>query len=131
MNMLFEECRIALGKDFQLIAKEKEEFIFKQLDEYLTCYGTVDWSKLTTHEYVEISALIQSNNLINGSDVYIVADTSDVPVFESKLNTVLNNFADVTALSCKVFIFNQSFIIQEQFPSSTIKVGLRYKYLVL
>lgn len=124
MSLLFEECQIALGKDCQIIEnKEEELLVLKQLDGYLTPYNTVDWQYLRTQEYNDLEKF-KKNHLMS-VDVYVVADSNDVPVFKSRLDTILSHLDDVTALSCKVFIFNQDFIVQEQFPYRIIKMGYK------
>lgn len=120
---LFEECQNALGKDCHIVDEQEQALILEQLYQYLAPYNIVDWHKLTIQKYINIGDLVRSNHFTNDSEVYIVADSDNVPIFKSKLQSVLESFEDVVSLSSKVFIFNYTFIIQEEFPSSSIKVG--------
>lgn len=93
------------------------------MGEYLTPYNTVDWQHLRTQEYNDLEKFKKNN--LNSVDVYVVADSNDVPVFKCRLDTILSHFDGVTALSCKVFIFNQNFIVHKQFPYRIIKMGYK------
>lgn len=122
MNLLFEECKTALGKNINIIDDVKQqEIILSILDTYLTEFNTIDLSIVSHCDYSSVNVLLETKiNFLNDS-VYVVADSLDVPIFESKLKHILEKIEDVTALSPKTFIFNNRFMLQEIFPSSILR----------
>ena len=73
--------------------------------------------------------IVNDLSILSNKFLYVLADNADVPVFRSNLKVIMDNIYDVSALSPKVFIFNQEVIIEPLFPSDTLRVGLKNKSL--
>jgi len=57
--------------------------------------------------------------------VFVFADDSSILIFRTKLKLIAENIYDVTALSPKLFIFNNEVILQPLFPDD----GVRFAFL--
>ncbi|WP_440530058.1 CDI toxin immunity protein, partial [Serratia sarumanii] len=49
----------------------------------------------------------------------------NIPIFRANLMLVTENIYDVTALSPKMFIFNNELILQPLFPTEIIRLGIK------
>ncbi|MBZ7282064.1 hypothetical protein FMK75_28435, partial [Klebsiella oxytoca] len=58
-------------------------------------------------------------------DVFVFVDNINIPVFRTNLVLVAENIYDVTALSPKLFIFNNELILQPLFPTDIIRLGIK------
>ena len=73
--------------------------------------------------------IVNDLSILSNKFLYVLADNADVPVFRSNLKVIMDNIYDVSALSPKVFIFNQEVIIEPLFPSDNLRVGLKNELL--
>lgn len=56
--------------------------------------------------------------------MFVFADDSSIPIFITKLKLIAENIYDVTALSPKLFIFNNEVIIQPLFPTDGVRLAI-------
>ncbi|AUH00636.1 hypothetical protein CWC46_12980 [Prodigiosinella confusarubida] len=123
---LFEECKEALSADFSVLDGQSLKDAMDILNEYPFSSGGVVWSEMKSSDYESIDDLL-SENLIKKSDVFVFADDTSIPIFRTKLNLIAENVYDVTALSPKLFIFNDEVILQPLFPTEMIRLGIKAK----
>ncbi|WP_288821184.1 hypothetical protein [uncultured Leclercia sp.] len=121
---LFDECKEALSADFHILEGQREKEAINILYQYPFVNGNVSWLELNYIDYEDINVFIANNH--NENDyVFVFVDEIDIPVFRSTLTLIAENIYDVTALSPKLFIFNDKLILQPLFPTETIRLGIR------
>ncbi|WP_234084776.1 CDI toxin immunity protein [Enterobacter quasiroggenkampii] len=121
---LFEECREALSADFTIIDKEEDARVTAILEGYPFVSGNISWSEISFRDFETSDELLCQSRLKN-EDVYVIADNANIPLFRTNLRLVLENIYDVAALSPKMFIFNESMILQPLFPTDALRLGTR------
>lgn len=121
---LFEECREALGGDFELVEKENYKNIVSILYGYPFFSVGMNWSKVKFIDYENIYELMQSGLVVSGV-FYVFSDDEGVPVFRTTLASIVRHIDDVTALSPRMFIFNESVMLQPLFPTEAIRLGFK------
>lgn len=121
---LFEECKEALSADFSIVEGESEKAALSIFNSYPFENGNVSWSEIGYVDYEHIDALLSSKN-INNNDVFVLVDDADILVFRTNLILLSENIYDVTALSPKLFVFNNEMILQPLFPSEMFRVGIK------
>lgn len=119
---LFEECQEALSEDFTIIPKELNDDIIAIFQQYPFFNGNFIWSDINYKDYANINELLE-NNIIEDLKVFVIADDQGIPIFQTNLRLLAKNIYDVTALSPKLFIFNDSIIIHPLFPTEMIRLG--------
>ena len=124
---LFKECKEALKEDFHII--EDEQKAIEILQTFPIPYDYIMWSELSYKDYDRMEDIVNDLSILSNKSLYVLADNADVPVFRSNLKVIMDNIYDVSALSPKVFIFNQEVIIEPLFPSDNLRVGLKNKLL--
>lgn len=122
---LFEECKEALSADFNLIEGEDKKDVIELLGTYPFVSGNVAWSEIN-HSDCESIDEIFNENIIKNCDVFVFVDDVDVPIFRTKLKLIAENIYDVTALSPKLYIFNNEIILQPLFPSEIFRLGMKF-----
>ncbi|MBA0035799.1 hypothetical protein HS962_06085 [Pantoea sp. BIGb0393] len=120
---LFNECKEALSDDFNVLEGQSEKEIINILYQFPLSNGNILWEELEYADFEDINAFIAASQ--KNECVYIFADDIDVPVFKTNLFLVAQNIYDVTALSPRLFIFNDKFILQPLFPTEIIRVGIK------
>ena len=120
---LFDECREALSADFNVLEGREQKEALDILNKYPLAKGSVTWSAIRHSDYESIDDLLSANSVKN-DDMFVFADDASIPVFRSKLNLIAENIYDVTALSPKLFIFNDEVIIQPLFPTDMFRLGI-------
>lgn len=123
---LFEECKEALSADFSIVEGQVKKDAIDILNKYPFIKGNVTWSEVECSDYQNIDDLLNANPMKN-NDVFVFVDDETIPIFRTKLGLIAENIYDVTALSPKIFIFNDSFILQPLFPTEIIRLGVKYK----
>lgn len=121
---LFEECKKALGNNFYILQGIDEKDAMNILHGYPFVGADISWSEIKYVDYDDINDIF-SNKLIQSDDVFVFADEIDIPVFKTTLKAIASNIYDVTALSPKLFIFNDSLILQPLFPTETLRLGVK------
>lgn len=121
---LFDECREALCADFYIVEGQDEQEVLGILNKYLFVKGNIFWSEIKYSDYDSIDELLNKNTIIN-DDVFVFVDDASIPVFRTKLSLIAENIYDVTALSPKLFIFNNEIIIQPLFPTDDFRLGIK------
>lgn len=121
---LFEECKEALRSNFSVVAPSDQKEVVDLLHKYFLSDGNVAWSEMEYSDYRDIDELLNDNDFKNVS-VFVFADDKDIPIFVTKLNLIADNIYDVTALSPKLFIFNEKIILQPLFPTEEIRLGIK------
>ena len=123
---LFEECKEALSADFSIVEGLVQKDAIDILNRYPFTKGNVTWSEIECSDYQDIDDLLNAHPIKN-NDVFVFVDDATIPIFRTKLSLIAENIYDVTALSPKIFIFNDSFILQPLFPTEIIRLGVKYK----
>lgn len=121
---LFDECREALCADFYIVEGQDEQEVLGILNKYPFVKGNIFWSEIKYSDYDSIDELLNKNTIIN-DDVFVFVDDASIPVFRTKLSLIAENIYDVTALSPKLFIFNNEIIIQPLFPTDDFRLGIK------
>lgn len=121
---LFDECKEALRTDFNVVEGEYEKIAINILKSYPFVNGVVRWNDIKCFDYENADRLLEMD-FMPGESVFVLADDIGIPIFKTNLKLVLENIYAVTALSPKIFVFSEAFILQPLFPSETIRLGLR------
>ena len=122
--ILFDECKEALSADFDVFEGQREKDALDVLYKFPFSNGNLLWVDLNYSEYEDVNAFISKNNNKN-YDVFVFADEIDIPLFKTNLALIAENIYDVTALSPKMFFFNNELILQPLFPSEMIRVSFK------
>lgn len=122
---LFDECRVALSADFDVLKDQREKDAIDLLHEFPFSKGNVIWADLKYSDYEDIKVLISEIN--KKDEAFVFADDIHIPVFRSRLGLITENIYDVVALSPKLFIFNKHIIMQPLFPTGIIRVGKKHQ----
>ncbi|MBE3280836.1 hypothetical protein IH669_23820, partial [Escherichia coli] len=117
---LFDECREALSADFNIVEGLAQQEALGILNKYPLAKGSVTWSEIRHSDYESFDELLSANSVKN-DDMFVFADDASIPVFRSNLRLIAENIYDVTALSPKLFIFNDEVIIQPLFPTDMFR----------
>lgn len=118
---LFEECKQALSSNIRILDVRESRNILILLGNLIKNDNLSNWNDI---EYVDYDKLEDLSIELKGYDtnVYVVADDKDIPVFQTNLQLALENFYDISSLSTKVFIFNKEELLFPLFPTE----GIRY-----
>ncbi|MDQ9889872.1 CDI toxin immunity protein [Acinetobacter pittii] len=122
---LFEECKNALKNDFQIISDIDTEDVYTTLNMYPIKQNCILWTNIDFKDFDDMDELLESMQTIQDENVYVVADDQDIPVFTSKLKSIIENIYDVMALCPKVFIFNESILLEPLFPTYSVRVAFK------
>lgn len=120
---LFDECKEALSSDFSVVQGQDEKEATNILHKYPFTNGNIAWTELEYSDYEDINGILKDGNIKN-KNVYVFADDANIPVFKSNLPLIAENIYDVTALSTKLFIFNDELILQPLFPTEIFRLGI-------
>lgn len=123
---LFDECKEALSADFNVLSEKDKVSVMGIFNKYPSANGNILWSEIDFKDFETVNDLLNEATLKN-EDVYVIADNADIPIFKTNLRLVFDNIYDVTALSPKLFIFNDDVILQPLFPTDKIRLGVRLK----
>ena len=121
---LFDECKEALGADFEVLEGQREKDALNILYKFPFINGNLLCDDFNYSDYEDINHLI-SDCYNKKHDVFVFVDNINIPVFRTNLVLVAENIYDVTALSPKLFIFNNELIIQPLFPTDIIRLGIK------
>lgn len=121
---LFDECREALSADFNIVEGQALQEALGILKKYPFAKGGVNWLAIKYSDFMSINELLRTHSVKN-DDMFVLADDANIPVFRSKISLISENIYDVTALSPKLFIFNDEVIIQPLFPSDMFRLGVK------
>ena len=118
---LFEECKQALSSNIRILDVKESRNILILLGNLIKDDNLGGWNDI---EYVDYDKLEDLSIELKGYDtnVYVVADDKDIPVFQTNLQLALENFYDISSLSTKIFIFNSEELLFPLFPTE----GIRY-----
>nr|WP_312822222.1 hypothetical protein [Acinetobacter oleivorans] len=122
---LFEECKNALKNDFQIISDVDVEDVYTKLNMYPLKQNCILWKNIDFKDFDDMEELLESMQTIQNENVYVVADDQDIPAFTSKLKSIIENIYDVMALCPKVFIFNETILLEPLFPTYTLRVAFK------
>ncbi|WLP94607.1 hypothetical protein [Psychrobacter sp. M13] len=118
---LFEECREALNQDFTIV--DDEQTAIDLLQTFPLKNNYMVWTNIDYKDYDCMEELLSDFLSLSASSFYVLADSENVPIFKSNLKLIIDNIDDVSALSSKVFIFNENVVIEPLFPTYTLRVG--------
>ena len=119
---LFDECKEALSADFNVLDEKDQVRVMGIFNKYPSANGNILWSEIDFKDFETVNDFLNEAVLKN-EDVYVIADNADIPIFKTNLRLVF----EVTALSPKLFIFNENVILQPLFPTDKIRLGVRLK----
>ncbi|WP_168386375.1 hypothetical protein [Erwinia amylovora] len=119
---LFEECKEALSANFNIVEGKLKQDAIDILYSYPFEHGNIAWSKMEYSDYDGADELLNAS-LIRNVNVFVFADDDSIPIFRTNLNLVAENIYDVTALSPKIFIYNDKVILQPRFPTDIFRIG--------
>jgi len=108
---LFEECMEALGKNARISDEKVSKKIAFEFDKNfpLTSWGRIDWDKINKIKKVdlleEIIPTIKEERRNFSNLIYVIGSDLTIPIFESKLDTILENFDDVEAVSPNTWLY--------------------------
>lgn len=123
---LFEECQQALSADFGIVEGREKKEVVDIFNKYPFVSGSISWPEIEYFDYENIDDLLNVGFMKN-ADVFVLVDDASIPIFRSNLNLIAENIYDVTALSPKLFIFNNEIILQPLFPTEMFRLGIRSK----
>ncbi len=123
---LFEECQEALSADFEILEGQEKKKAVDILNRYPFVKGAILWTKIEYSDYENIDDLLNVS-LMKNADVFVLVDDASIPVFRTNLSLIAENIYAVTALSPRLFIFNNEIILQPLFPTENFRLGIRSK----
>lgn len=123
---LFEECQEALSADFGIVEGQEKKEALDIFNKYPFARGAISWPEIEYSDYEDIYDLLNISFMKN-SDVFVLVDDASIPIFRTNFSLIAENIYDVTALSPKLFIFNNEFILQPLFPTEIFRFGIRSK----
>lgn len=88
---LFEECKDALKNDFQIISGIDIEDVYTKLNIYPLKQNCILWKNIDFKDFDDMEELLESIQKIQNENVYVVADDQDIPIFTSKLKSIIEN----------------------------------------
>ena len=121
---MFDECKEALFSDFHFLIGDEENKAIDLLNKYPITPRGVVWNEMEYSDYDNFYDVLNVSTVKN-QDVFVLTDNADIPIFRTNIKLVAENVYDVTALSPKLFIYNNEIIIQPLFPSERFRVGSR------
>ncbi len=122
---LFDECKEALSSDFSEVKGQGEKDALNILYRYPFANGNINWTRIEYSDYESINGVLRKKDIKNNK-VFVFADDMSIPVFRTNLILIAENIYDVTALSTKLFIFNNELILQPLFPTEMIRLGINH-----
>ena len=108
---LFEECMEALGKNARISDEKISKKIILEFDKIfpLTSWGRIDWDKIKKNKKVslleEIIPTIKGEGRSFSNLIYVIGSDITIPIFESKLDKILEHFDDVEAVSHNTWLY--------------------------
>lgn len=119
---LFDECKEALSADFEVLEGQREKNALDILYSFPFANGNLLWTDFKYSDYEDINDFISDNK---NYDVFVFVDDINIPIFRTNLWLIAENIYDVTALSPKIFIFNNELILQPLFPTEIVRLGIK------
>ncbi|HAT1627601.1 TPA: hypothetical protein I8Y35_004416, partial [Klebsiella oxytoca] len=92
---LFDECKEALGADFEVLEGQREKDALNILYKFPFINGNLLWDDFNYSDYEDINHLI-SDCYNKKHDVFVFVDNINIPVFRTNLVLVAENIYDVT-----------------------------------
>lgn len=123
---LFEECQEALSADFSIVEGQEKKVAIDIFNKYPFVSGAISWPEIEYSDYESIDDLLNIS-LMKNANVFVLVDDASIPIFRTNLSLIAENIYDVTALSPKLFIFNDEIILQPLFPTEKFRLGIRAK----
>ncbi|MHC3774266.1 hypothetical protein [Pantoea agglomerans] len=123
---LFEECQEALSADFGIVEGQEKKEVVDIFNKYPFVSGCISWPEIEYSDYESIDDLLNIDCMKN-ANVFVLVDDASIPIFRSNLSLIAENIYDVTALSPRLFIFNNEIILQPLFPTEMFRLGIRSK----
>lgn len=117
---LFEECKQALAANIKILNVEESQECLAMLEKLINHHNVINWDSVEYNDYDDLQHLSKTLHHYDAI-VYVLADDKDIPMFQTNLQLVLENFYDVAALSTKVFIFNGNELLFPLFPTEKIR----------
>lgn len=123
---LFEECQEALSANFRIVEDQEKKEVVDIFNKYPFVSGCISWPEIEYSDYESIDDLLNID-CIKNANVFVLVDDASIPIFRSNLSLIAESIYDVTALSPRLFIFNDEIILQPLFPTEMFRLGIRSK----
>lgn len=121
---LFKECKELLKADFDVVEGDDLSMVMDIFHQFPWRSGNLMWSAMDFSDH-EITHEMFNGSGLGNETVFVIADDTDVPVFRTHLQLIIDNIYDVIAISPNLFIFNGNLIIKPLFPRDFIRLSLR------
>ena len=130
---LYDECKLALKKDFKELTIGQANDKLAKLNGYLSDIGNgdIDWRNENIQVILVEDLLKVIKKYYLDNRVVIITDTADVPIFETNLNLEIQQFNDIACLSHNIFLINENFIGKFSYSSSNTQFALINQSLIL
>lgn len=117
---LYLECKKALQDHFSEI--EDWATISHLLSKFPINGNYIDWSEMNFQNY-HTSQLQHLSLMEHSTEIYVVVDDQEIPVFKTNFKLLCEHIDDVLALSPKLMMLNNALIMEPIFPTYYIRVG--------
>lgn len=108
----FEECIEALGEQAIILEnKEIQELVTDKMEKSfpITSWGRINWEKvnkkITIQSVYDLIPLLKKTEKKVAEPIYIVWDDAGIPLIKSKLEPIIKNIDDVTAVSFDTWLY--------------------------
>lgn len=123
---LFDECKEALGEDFSIVDGKSYDSAIFILNQYPFVNGNISWPDVDYTDYEDIREFV-NEQAVENEDFFVLVDDANIPIFRTSIRSISDNVYDITALSPKIFIFNEEVILQPLFPTDSFRIGKKGK----
>ncbi|WP_139168908.1 hypothetical protein [Paenibacillus polysaccharolyticus] len=122
-SVLFEECLAVLGSDVIVMTDERSKEIYKlfEAEFKINLYGRIEWDSYKAYEEMDENTF--GNRYMNQEEYYYIlwSHGSD-PVIKARLNQIVKNLEDVTAVSPDIWVYREERQVIELFHDGIVRV---------
>ncbi|MGC6248847.1 hypothetical protein ACNO7P_10480 [Bisgaard Taxon 45] len=111
---LFDECKLALKDDFNLICDEEKKCVMDRF--YFYFLEKKEEFNFQDYSFEEMYIFSKME------PVYVLCDSSNIPLFTSNWKLIIDNIYDVVCLSTKVFFLDDEKLMMTLFPEDKVRV---------
>lgn len=131
MELLFDQCIRALGKNKEIMSMNVTEEIFQLFEDAfpITKWGRIDWDKVS--KKIKIKSIDEVDDCLEkliknfDTNIFIIWNDASLPAIKTDLNDTLKVINDITAVSFDTWLFcpSSKYII-EFFHEGEITIGI-------